>query len=62
VKVAIEMHPGFLAYSPETLIKLRAVRGHRWDVITIRVMFWQGYRSIAAIRVLGDLIFHVHAK
>jgi sugar phosphate isomerase/epimerase len=28
VKVAIEMHPGFLAYSPETLIKLRAIAGH----------------------------------
>ena len=25
-------------------------------------MFWQGIDPIAAIRVLGDSIFHVHAK
>ncbi len=25
-------------------------------------MFWQGIDPIAAIRVLGDAIFHVHAK
>jgi len=25
-------------------------------------MFWQGIDPIAAIRVLGDCIFHVHAK
>src|SRR5262249_12602078 len=27
VKIAIEMHPGFVAYSPETLLKLRAIAG-----------------------------------
>src|SRR6266853_976146 len=27
VKVAIEMHPGFVAYSPETMLKLRAIAG-----------------------------------
>jgi sugar phosphate isomerase/epimerase len=25
-------------------------------------MFWQGIDPIAAIRILGDAIFHVHAK
>ena len=25
--VAIEMHPGFVVYSPETLLKLRAIAG-----------------------------------
>jgi sugar phosphate isomerase/epimerase len=25
-------------------------------------MFWQGIDPIAAVRVLGDAIFHVHAK
>ena len=63
VRVAIEMHPGFVAYSPETLLKLRAIAGPsigcNYDPSH---MFWQGIDPIAAIRVLGDAIFHVHAK
>jgi sugar phosphate isomerase/epimerase len=63
VKVAIEMHPGFLAYSPETMLKLRAIGGKaigcNYDPSH---MFWQGIDPIAAIRILGDAIFHVHAK
>jgi sugar phosphate isomerase/epimerase len=63
VKVAIEMHPGFVAYSPETMLKLRAIAGPsigcNYDPSH---MFWQGIDPIAAIRVLGDAIFHVHAK
>src|SRR5271168_3822460 len=27
IKIAIEMHPGFLAYSPETMLKLRGIAG-----------------------------------
>jgi sugar phosphate isomerase/epimerase len=63
VKVAIEMHPGFVAYSPETLLRLRAIAG---DTIGCNYdpshMFWQAIDPIEAIRVLGDSIFHVHAK
>ena len=63
VKIAIEMHPGFLVYSPETLLKLRAIAG---PVIGCNYdpshMFWQSIDPIAAVRVLGDAIFHVHAK
>ena len=63
VKVAIEMHPGFVAYSPETLLRLRSIAGPsigcNYDPSH---MFWQGIDPIAAIRVLGDAIFHVHAK
>jgi sugar phosphate isomerase/epimerase len=63
VKIAIEMHPGFLVYSPETMLKLRAIAGPsigcNYDPSH---MFWQGIDPIAAIRVLGDSIFHVHAK
>ncbi len=63
VKIAIEMHPGFLVYSPETMLKLRALAGPtigcNYDPSH---MFWQGIDPIAAIRVLGDAIFHVHAK
>ena len=63
VKVAIEMHPGFVVYSPETMLKLRAIAGPsvgcNYDPSH---MFWQGIDPIAAIRVLGDCIYHVHAK
>jgi sugar phosphate isomerase/epimerase len=63
VKIAIEMHPGFVVYSPETLLKLRAIAGPaigcNYDPSH---MFWQGIDPIEAIRILGDAIFHVHAK
>jgi sugar phosphate isomerase/epimerase len=63
VKVAIEMHPGFLAYSPETMLKLRAIGGKALGCnYDPSHMFWQGIDPIAAVRILGDAIFHVHAK
>jgi sugar phosphate isomerase/epimerase len=63
VKIAIEMHPGFVVYSPETLLKLRAIAGHALGCnYDPSHMFWQGIDPIQAIRVLGDSIFHVHAK
>jgi sugar phosphate isomerase/epimerase len=63
VRVAIEMHPGFVAYSPETLLKLRSIAGPNLGCnYDPSHMFWQGIDPIAAIRVLGEAIFHVHAK
>jgi sugar phosphate isomerase/epimerase len=63
VRIAIEMHPGFVVYSPETMLRLREIAGPsigcNYDPSH---MFWQGIDPIAAIRVLGDSIFHVHAK
>lgn len=63
VKIAIEMHPGFVVYSPETMLRLRAIAGPavgcNYDPSH---MFWQGIDPIAATRLLGDAIFHVHAK
>jgi len=63
VKIAIEMHPGFVAYSPETMLRLRSIAGPsigcNYDPSH---MFWQSIDPIAAIRVLGDAIFHVHGK
>jgi sugar phosphate isomerase/epimerase len=63
VKIAIEMHPGFVVYNPETLLKLRSIAGPsigcNYDPSH---MFWQNIDPIAAIRILGDAIFHVHAK
>src|SRR5215475_3724370 len=63
VKIAIEMHPGFVAYSPETLLRLRGIAGKALGCnYDPSHMFWQAIDPIAAIRVLGDSIFHVHAK
>ncbi len=63
VRIAIEMHPGFVVYSPETLLRLREIAGPaigcNYDPSH---MFWQGIDPIAAVRILGDAIFHVHAK
>ena len=63
VKIAIEMHPGFVAYSPETMLRLREIAGPsvgcNYDPSH---MFWQGIDPIADIRVLDDCIYHVHAK
>ncbi|MDD2628564.1 MAG: sugar phosphate isomerase/epimerase [Limnochordia bacterium] len=62
-KIGLEMHPGFLVYNPETLLKLRnavgPVIGANYDPSHL---FWQGMDPIATIRELGDAIYHVHAK
>jgi sugar phosphate isomerase/epimerase len=63
VKIAIEMHPGFVVYSPETMLKLRSIAGANLGCnYDPSHMFWQGIDPIAAIRILGDAIYHVHAK
>jgi sugar phosphate isomerase/epimerase len=63
VRVAIEMHPNFVTYNPETMLRLRdlapRVIGCNFDPSH---MFWQGVDVVAAIRLLGDSIIHVHAK
>ena len=63
VRVAIEMHPNFVVYNPETMLRLSAIApgviGCNFDPSH---MFWQGIDPVAAIRALGDRIYHVHAK
>ncbi len=62
-QIALEMHPGFCVYNPETLLKLRAAVG---DVIGANFdpshLFWQGIDIVAAIRKLSGAIYHFHAK
>jgi sugar phosphate isomerase/epimerase len=63
VKIAIEMHPGFVVYNPETMLKLRAIAGPAIGCnFDPSHLFWQSIDPAAAVRVLGDAIFHVHAK
>lgn len=63
IRVAIEMHPNFVVYNPETMLRLRDIAprviGCNFDPSH---MFWQGVDVVTAIRTLGDAIFHVHAK
>ena len=64
-KVALEAHPGFLVYNPETMLRLRdatsEVLGANFDPSHF---FWQGIDPIKAVRKLGaaGAIHHVHAK
>lgn len=68
VRLAFEMHPGFVVYNPTTLLRLRAACGENGDVIGANLdpshLFWQGVDIGAAIEALGQAgaIFHVHAK
>jgi sugar phosphate isomerase/epimerase len=63
VRIALEMHPGFVVYSPETLLRLRAEAGPEIGCnFDPSHLIWQGIDPCLAIRRLGDAIFHVHAK
>ena len=68
VKFAIEMHPGFICYSNDTLLKLRHGIGSDGDYVGANFdpshLWWQGIDPIAAVRELGKegALFHVHAK
>ncbi len=63
VRVAIELHPGFLAYHTESFERLRDIGGETLGVnFDPSHLFWQGMDPLACVRGLGDAIFHVHAK
>lgn len=65
VKIAFEMHPGFVVYNPETLLQLRQAVGPEIGAnYDPSHLFWQGIDPVESIKQLGraDSIFHVHAK
>jgi sugar phosphate isomerase/epimerase len=63
VKIAVEMHPGFVVYNPETMLRLRSIAGNNVGCnFDPSHLFWQQIDPIGAIRMLGDSVFHVHAK
>lgn len=63
VRVALEPHPGFLVYNPETALRLRDAVGPEVGVNLDPSHFvWQQIDPMLAVRELGDAIFHVHAK
>lgn len=62
-KICLEMHPGFCVYNPKTLLRLRAAVGRTIGAnFDPSHLFWQGIEPAAAIRELGDAVFHFHAK
>ncbi|MBD0329577.1 MAG: sugar phosphate isomerase/epimerase [Thermoleophilia bacterium] len=65
VRVAFEMHPGFVVYNPETLLRLREETGDNVGAnFDPSHLFWQGVDPVEAIRVVGEAgaMFHFHAK
>lgn len=62
-KIAIENHGSQLVYNPETLFRLR---NQVDDMIGMNFdpshLLWMGGDPIVAVRALGDVIYHVHAK
>jgi sugar phosphate isomerase/epimerase len=65
VKLAIEAHPGFAVYNPETVLKLRGLAGDNVGAnFDPSHFFWQGIDPVEAVRALGEAgaIFHAHAK
>ena len=63
MQAAIEPHPGFAVYNPETMLRLRAATGPEVGAnLDPSHLFWQGIDPVAAIRELGEAIHHVHAK
>jgi sugar phosphate isomerase/epimerase len=63
IRVALEAHPGFCVYNPETLLHLRKAVGPSLGInLDPSHLWWQGVEIPAAIDLLGDAIFHVHAK
>jgi len=62
-KVAIEVHPGFVCYNPETLLRLRHSVGKAIGAnLDPSHLFWQGIDVPLAIRKMGAIIYHFHAK
>ncbi|WP_082234597.1 sugar phosphate isomerase/epimerase family protein [Halobacillus massiliensis] len=64
-KIAIEMHPGFVVYNPETMIELRQRAGKNIGAnIDPSHLIWQGIDPVEAIKYLGKhkAIYHFHAK
>lgn len=62
-RIALEMHPGFCVYNPETLLRLRhavgTIIGANFDPSHL---FWQGIDPVRVIRALDGAIYHFHAK
>ncbi|MGX7163874.1 sugar phosphate isomerase/epimerase family protein [Enterococcus massiliensis] len=65
VKIGIELHGGFLAHTPYTMLRLREATGKAIGCnLDPSHLWWQGIDPVAAIKILGEAnaIHHFHAK
>jgi sugar phosphate isomerase/epimerase len=66
VRVAIELHPGFIAYNTASFIRLRNEAGRAGENLFVNFdpshLFWQQMDPIECVDALGEAIAHVHAK
>ncbi|TDL73606.1 sugar phosphate isomerase/epimerase [Rhodococcus qingshengii] len=65
VKVALELHGGFLVHTPATMLRLREEVGEVMGAnLDPSHLWWQGIDPVAAIKILGkhQAIHHFHAK
>ncbi len=63
IRVAFEMHPGFIVYNPETMLKMHHAVGPAIGAnVDPSHLFWQGIDPCQALRALKGLVYYVHAK
>ncbi len=63
LRAALELHPGFVAFNPATLLKLRTAVGETVGAnLDPSHLYWQGIDPLVAIRELTGTIHHFHAK
>jgi sugar phosphate isomerase/epimerase len=65
VNFAIEMHPGFIVYNNDTMLRLRKAAGDNIGAnFDPSHLWWQGIDPLVAVRELGKAgaLFHCHAK
>lgn len=64
-RIAFEMHPGFVAYNPWTLLRLRDAVGEEIGANNdLSHLFWQGCDPVEVIHLLANrgALFHAHMK
>ena len=63
IRLCFEMVPADIVYNPEGLMRLRDAVGPTVGAnLDPSHLFWQGVDCLEVIRMLGDAIYHVHAK
>ncbi|MCK5861735.1 MAG: sugar phosphate isomerase/epimerase [Candidatus Hydrogenedentes bacterium] len=63
INFGFEIHPGFVVYNTDTLLKLRNACGDNLGVnFDPSHLFWQGMEPIECVKALAGAIYHVHAK
>ncbi len=63
INIGFEMHPGFVVYNTETMLRLREECGSNLGAnFDPSHLFWQGMDPLKSLRSLKGAVYHVHAK